>query len=30
MTIELGGYDMDGVMFDLGSDANILRRNLGK
>jgi hypothetical protein len=24
MTIELGGYDMDGVMLDLGSDVNIL------
>jgi hypothetical protein len=23
MTIELGGYDMDGVMLDLGSDVNI-------
>jgi hypothetical protein len=24
MTTELGGYDMDGVMLDLGSDVNIL------
>jgi hypothetical protein len=23
MTTELGGYDMDGVMLDLGSDVNI-------
>jgi hypothetical protein len=23
MTAELGGYDMDGVMLDLGSDVNI-------
>jgi hypothetical protein len=23
MTTELGGYDMDGVMLDLGSDMNI-------
>jgi hypothetical protein len=24
MTVELGGYEMDGVMLDLGSDMNIL------
>jgi hypothetical protein len=24
MTIDIGGYDMDGVMLDLGSDVNIL------
>jgi hypothetical protein len=24
MTIYFGGYDMDGVMLDLGSDMNIL------
>jgi hypothetical protein len=24
MTIELGGYDMDGFMLDIGSDVNIL------
>jgi hypothetical protein len=30
MTTELGGYDMDGVMLDLGSDVNILPRSLGK
>jgi hypothetical protein len=24
MTVELGSYDMDGVMLDLGSDKNIL------
>jgi hypothetical protein len=24
MTTELGGYDMDGVMLDLGSNVNIL------
>jgi len=27
MTVELGGYDMDGVMLDLGFDVNILPKN---
>jgi hypothetical protein len=27
MTTNLGGYDMDGVMLDLGFDVNILPKN---
>jgi hypothetical protein len=27
MTTKLGGYEMDGVMLDLGSDVNILPKN---
>jgi hypothetical protein len=27
MTVDLGGYDMDGVMLDLGFDMNILPKN---
>jgi hypothetical protein len=26
MTIELGGYDMEGVMLDMGSDMNIFMK----
>jgi hypothetical protein len=30
MTSELGGYDMDGVMLDLGYDGKFYPRSLGK
>jgi hypothetical protein len=29
MTVELGGYDMDGVMLDLGSNMNIFPKKSG-